>query len=262
MNDILHDFSPARLSQALDANKVAFWTLLFSRFPKTTFHDDPGMLWFETGIRHNIFNRVLQTSLAPDTCSVALERVIGYFQQHHLPFLWHLGPSSSPANLGSLLENYGMIYYDTEPGMAVDLLKLNEDLPVASQLTVHLVTTTDLLEQWICVWEFESSEELIRLWLTLYSGSCPDPESPLRLYLGMLDGEPVATSGVFFDAGVAAIGASKHASSASPSGHRSRHDARGVTRISQTGLSHWRPDRLANGDQYLSSYWLPAVLYL
>jgi len=206
MNAILHDFSPTRLSQALDANKVAFWTLLFSRFPKTTFHDDPGILWFETEIRHDIFNRVLQTSLAPDTCSVAVECVIAYFQQHRLPFLWHLGPSSSPANLGSLLESSGMTYYETEPGMAVDLLKFNEDLPVASQLTIHLVTTTELLEQWIRIWEFGSSEELIRLWLTLYSNSCPDQEGPLRLYLGMLDGEPVATSGVFFCAGVAAIG--------------------------------------------------------
>lgn len=206
MNAILHDFSSARLSQALDANKVAFWTLFFSRFPKTTFHDDPGMLWFETGIRHDIFNRVLHTSLASDTCSVTIEHVISYFQQHRLPFLWHRGPSSSPANLGSLLESYGMTHYETEPSMAVDLLKLNENLPIASQLTIHLVTTNELLEQWIRVWELGSSEEVIRLWLTLYSSPYLDRESPLRLYLGMLDGEPVATSEVFFGAGVAAIG--------------------------------------------------------
>jgi GNAT superfamily N-acetyltransferase len=206
VNTILHDFSSVKLSQALDANEMAFWTLLFRHFPGAQLHNEPGILWFETGLRHDVFNRVIQTSLVLDTCSVAVERVLGYFRQHRLPFLWHLGPSSSPANVGSLLEDSGMTHYETEPGMAVDLLRLNEDLPVASQLTIHRVTTNELLEQWIRVWEFGSSEEIIRLWLTLYSSSCLGRESPLRLYLGMLDGEPVAASGVFFGAGVATIG--------------------------------------------------------
>lgn len=206
VNTILQNFSAVELSQALDTNEIECWTLLLRHFSGAHLHADPGMFWFETGICHDVFNRVIQTSLGQDTCAVAIERVLGYFRQRRLPFLWHRGPSSAPANLGALLEGAGMIHYETEPAMAVDLLRLNEELPVASHLTIHRVTTNELLEQWVRVWEFESSEEVIRLWVTLYAKACLDQASPLRLYVGLLNGEPVATSGVFFGAGVAAIG--------------------------------------------------------
>lgn len=205
MSTILQDLSPSKVLLAHDANHIAYWTL-FSRHPQAELHDDPGILWFETGIRHDIFNRVLQTHLDPGTAPTAIERVCGHFQQRHMPFLWHLGPSSQPANVRDLLESYDMIHYETEPGMAVDLFRINEDFPIAPQLTVHLVTTEGQLEQWIRVWEFESSEEIIHLWLTFYSNLCSGRNSPLRLYLGMLNGEPVATSAVFFGGGVASIG--------------------------------------------------------
>ncbi|QBD80357.1 GNAT family N-acetyltransferase [Ktedonosporobacter rubrisoli] len=204
MDTILHDFSTTKLSQAQDANKAAFWTLLLRHLPEAQLHTDTGMLWFETRIRHDVFNRVIQCNLAPDTCSATIESIVDYFRQNSLPFLWHRGPSSSPANLGSLLEASGMTHYETEPAMAVDLLKLNEDLQVASQLTIRRVKTSAMLEQWIRAWEVGSPEEVIRLWMALYT-ACLDQESPLCLYLGLLNGEPVATSAAFFGVGVASI---------------------------------------------------------
>jgi GNAT superfamily N-acetyltransferase len=193
-------------SRALEANKIALWTLLFSRFPGTTFHDDPGILWFETGIRHDIFNRVLQTRLEPSALPSTLDRVLGSFQERRLPFLYHLGPSSLPSNLGSHLQERALIHYETEPGMAVDLHRINEDIPVAPQLIIQPVTTHEQLRQWIGVWEAGSPSDVIDLWFTLYSGICFDVENPLLLFLGLLDGKPVATSGLFCGSEVASIG--------------------------------------------------------
>ncbi len=206
MNNVLQDLSPSAVSLALDTNQIAFWSLLFSHFPEAELHDDPGIFWFETGIRHDVFNRVIQTSLELDTLPVAIERVLCYFQQRRMPFLWHLGASSHPTNSGSILEGYGLTHYETEPGMAVDLLRFNENILVAPQLAIHPVTTDELIEQWIHVWEFGSPEEVIHQWFTFYSGLCLNRESPLHLYLGTLDGKPVATSEVFFGGGVASIG--------------------------------------------------------
>ncbi len=91
--------------------------------------------------------------------------------------------------------------------MAVDLLKVKENVPQARQLVIQPVTTEELLRQWIRVWEFGSSEEVFRLWFTCYSGLCFRRESSLHLYLGIVDRHPVATSEVFLDGNVALIGA-------------------------------------------------------
>lgn len=207
MNNVLQDLSPSAVVLALDASEVAFWSQLFSHLPETEFHDDPGIFWFKTGIRHDIFNRGMQTNLELATSPVGSEWIIGHFQQHRLPFLWHLGASFRLPNRRSVLEGYGLTHYQTEPVMATDLLKFNEDIPVAPRLAIQPVTTEELLQQWIRVWEFSSSKEVIQLWFTFYSGLCFKREGPLHLYLGTLDGKPVATSEVFLGGGVALIGA-------------------------------------------------------
>ena len=206
MDSILQDFSPSTVSLALDANEIAFWTFLFSRFPHAGIHDDPEALWLETGIFHDVFNRVLQTRLESGMSPAVLDRIAGHFQQHRMPFLWHVGPSSRPPNIDTFLQERGLFHHETEPGMALDLYRYNEAIPAATGVTIHPVTTAELLQQWIRIWEFGSSEEMIDLWFTLYSAIFQDKVSRLHLYLGFVDGKPVATSGIFFAGGVASIG--------------------------------------------------------
>jgi hypothetical protein len=134
-NTILQDCSPERVALALDANKIAFGILL-STLPDATLHGEPGLLWFETGIAHDVFNGVLQTRLSPEALPATIERVLAHFQQRRLPFHWHLGPCSQPATFGDLLETHGIGHDEDEPGMAVDLLSFNEDLSAASNLSL------------------------------------------------------------------------------------------------------------------------------
>lgn len=204
-NTILQDFSPARVAQALDANTVAFGILL-STLPHATLHDEPGLLWFETGVNDSPFNGVLQTRLAPEALPDAIERVRRHFEQRRLSFHWHLGPEVQPANLGDLLIEHGIGHDEDEPGMAADLLARDFDLPTVSNLNISPVTTEDHVRQWSRTTYCGAPEEAIQGVFTAYSGLPLDPQSPLRLYLGTLDGEPVATSALFFAAGVAYIG--------------------------------------------------------
>lgn len=204
-NTILQDFSPVRVALALDANKIAFGTLL-STLPGATLHDEPGLLWFETGVGSSVFNGVLQTQLSPEELPSAIERVRAYFQQRRLPFHWHLGPCSQPNDFGDLLEAYGIRHDEDEPGMAVDLLSFNQDLPGAPDLTIHPVLDGSLIHQWSQTTYCGAPEEAIQQVFTIYSGLSPAPQSALHLYLGMLDDKPVATAALFFAAGVAYIG--------------------------------------------------------
>ncbi|HLG62883.1 MAG TPA: hypothetical protein VKY19_13160 [Ktedonosporobacter sp.] len=172
MSNFLQDLSPSLVSQALEANDLAFWIQLFRHFPGTTVHDDPGMLWVETGIRHDVFNRVLHTNLEPALLHATLDRVLGSFQERRLPFLYHLGPTSRPANLGAILQEHKLVHLETESGMAVDLLRIKEDIAVAPQLVVQPVTTREQLRQCIEVWEDGSPPDVIDLWCTLYAHIC------------------------------------------------------------------------------------------
>lgn len=89
--------------------------------------------------------------------------------------------------------------------MSVDLQALNEDLPVASNLTIHSVTSDDLLHQWTDTWGCRAPAEEIQRWFTVYSGLPFGPDRSLRLYPGTISGKPVATTALLLAAGVASI---------------------------------------------------------
>lgn len=207
MNVTLQDRSPSEIVSAFIGSIVSLWSQLFCFFPQTVFHTDPGLFWLETSIHHDIFNRGLQINPDLATPPAAIEGMAKYFQRKRLPFLWHQGASARVYNGHSRAVRYGLTHYETEPVMAVDLLMLNKNVRVAQQLVIQPVTTEEQLLQWIRVWEFGSSEEIFHLWFTCYSGLCFRRESPLHLYLGIVDGSPVATSEVFLDGKVALIGA-------------------------------------------------------
>jgi GNAT superfamily N-acetyltransferase len=79
-------------------------------------------------------------------------------------------------------------------------------LPVPSNLIIHPVLAESQVHQWSRATYCGAPEEAIRHVFTIYSQLPLGPQSALRLYLGTLDGEPVATVALFFAAGVAYIG--------------------------------------------------------
>ena len=203
-NSILRDLSSDGAALALDANNLAYHTL-FSTLPQAKLHNDEGLVWFETGINSVTFNGVLQTRKQPEELPAIIERIHAHFQQRNLPFHWHIGSSSYPADFGNLLESYGIGHDEDLPGMAVDLQALNEDLPVASNLTIHSVTSDELLHQWTNTWGCGAPTGEIQRWFTAYSGLPFGPDRSLRLYLGTIDEKPVATVALFLESGVASI---------------------------------------------------------
>jgi predicted GNAT family acetyltransferase len=204
MDKILQEISASTISQAMDANKISFGTLL-GTLPHAAFHDEPGLCWVETGIFNDLFNGVLQTSREPEALPATIERVLAHFQQRRLPFQWHIGPTSRPSHPGDILKAYGIGHVEDEPGMAVDLHALNEDIVIPPNFGFHAVTSEELLRQWTHVWGCGAPEEAIQHCFMVYSGLLFRPQSLLHMYLGTISEEPVATVAVFFGAGVVAI---------------------------------------------------------
>jgi ribosomal protein S18 acetylase RimI-like enzyme len=128
------------------------------------------------------------------------------FQARGLPFSWCTGPSTRPAGLGKHLLARGFVYAGDEPGMAIDLLALSDDLPAPPGLRIERVRDAEALRGWFHIFalgfarpDFARSA-LLDIEIDLGLG-----HHRRRLYLGSLAGEPVATSLLFLGAGVAGI---------------------------------------------------------
>ncbi|GHO89246.1 hypothetical protein KSZ_72520 [Dictyobacter formicarum] len=159
------------------------------------------MLWAES----EIVNAVLHTDLQLDTLPATIERVSSHFAQRERGFQWFLGPSAQRQNYADALLAHGLEHDEDEPGMAVELPALQEDIPLASNLTILPVSNYEQLEQWIRVWLFPVPEEIVRKYITAYAKISLGADSPLQFYLGLQDGQPVATVCVFYDGSVASI---------------------------------------------------------
>ena len=205
MTEFLQDLSPAALARAIEANTAAYYAH-FSRLPGAVLHTTPPIHWFATGIDEELLNGVLDAQLESDAADTQIATVLAYFQRRRLPMLWHTGPSTRPTTLGAMLLAHGLAHVEDEPGMAADLLALEEAMSMPAGLTFTPVQDEVALREWVAVWLHPvPPTELRQRFLTAIAGLGFAPERPLRHYLGVLDGQPVATVAVFFGEGVASV---------------------------------------------------------
>jgi GNAT superfamily N-acetyltransferase len=201
---VLEDSSPEQMALALDAAKIGAGVLL-ATLPHATLHDEPGLLWFETGLGLDAYNGVLRTNLPQEELADAARRILAHFRERRLPFHWHVGPFSLP-HPGELLEAEGIGLDENEPGMGLDLRTVADEIPIAPDLVVEEVLTDDRLQHWANTTFCGAPPDAIQYVFTANAGLPHGPGSAVRLYLGTRGGEPVATVKLFFAAGVAYIG--------------------------------------------------------
>ena len=135
MGHILKDFAVPALVKAIEANQIGYLVDL-GRSPQVELHDDPEITWFVTGIPSSRFNLVLRAQFEPDDIDAKIETALAPFRSQKVPMLCHTGPSTRPVGLGQHLMAHGLAHVGDEPGMAVDLLALNDDPPTPSPLTI------------------------------------------------------------------------------------------------------------------------------
>jgi GNAT superfamily N-acetyltransferase len=205
MNSILKDLSTPALVTAIKANLFAWWRYLGSS-PKAEWYDSPEVTWLLTGIPSSFVNSVLRTKADPENVDAFIEKTLAHFRARGVTkFSWWTEPGTQPADLGKRLLDHGLMYAEGGPGMAADLLALNEDLPAPTGLTIERVEDSEALRKWAyaSIIGFGLPETSVETWFDLFNslGFC----LPLRNYVGILNGEPVAASDLFLGAGVAGI---------------------------------------------------------
>jgi len=205
MSDILKDLSAPTLVTAIKANLFE-WYRYLGRSPKAELYDSPKLTWLLTGISNSFVNGVLRTQVEPDNVDAIIEKTLAHFKSRNVTRLsWWTEPGTQPMDLGEYLLAHGLAYTDGGPGMAVDLLALNENVTAPSNLTIERVGDTVTLKKWAyaSITGFEHPETDVNTWFDVFTGLGFD--LPLRNYVGILSGEPVATSELFLAAGVVGI---------------------------------------------------------
>src|SRR5215472_14093215 len=120
MSDILTDTSSASIVAALEANWRAY-RRSWGRHPAVEVRDDERFFWFITGQPSGWVNAVLRADLPPDEADDAISATIDHFSRRGVPWLWIVGPSSTPADLPQRLATHGLRSSGQCPGMALVL---------------------------------------------------------------------------------------------------------------------------------------------
>ena len=205
MNGVLRDLSVLALVEAIKANLFG-WLRYLGSSPKAELHDSPELTRLLTGLPTPTLNAVLRTRAEPGNVDAIIEKTVAHFRSRGVTrFCWWIGPDSRPTDLAEHLVAHGLTYREGGAGMAVDLLALNEDLPAPAGLAIEHVEDTEGLGQWARA-SFAGiglPETSVPGGIDLFAGLGFD--LPLRNYLGILNGEPVATSQLFLGAGVVGI---------------------------------------------------------
>src|SRR5258708_23212305 len=130
---ILDDLSPEAVLPAMDAN-LGSYCLHFGRLPGAEAHDDPALRWFACGVSDEDFNGVIRAQLEPAEVDGVVERMLAEFRRRGVPARWQIGPTTRPVTLGRALLAHGFSLDEEEPGMALDLSTMNENVISPSEL--------------------------------------------------------------------------------------------------------------------------------
>jgi GNAT superfamily N-acetyltransferase len=207
MSEILQDLSEQALVAAIEANQFEVFRHIFRYWSQAEVYDGPDMLWTITDIPYSTCNSVFRAQLEPNNIDAAIRSTIAHGRSRNVDRRWWVGPATRPTNLGEYLEAHGYTRVGICPGMAVDLLALNESLRAPPGLTIEQVSDDETLEQWChsLTVGFEWPDFMEDAWLDLYRSVGLGMQSPFRHYLGRLEGKLVATSSLFLGVGIAGI---------------------------------------------------------
>ena len=176
--------------------------------------DREDLLLVDSGVASDTFNKIARTRIKDAGADARIEKAIAHFRTAGLPFGWWVGPASRPLDLEARLMRHGLATGGQEPGMMLELRELAARPSAPAGLEIRRVTTTkeltDSCEVFAANWE-PPDPAVIEFFMRC-SATLLKADTPMRIFTGYLDDQPVATSEVFLGsevAGLYAVGTKK-----------------------------------------------------
>jgi ribosomal protein S18 acetylase RimI-like enzyme len=206
MIDILREPAVPGLIDAIETNQLTHGCL-FARLPGTLLWDEPDIFGLLTNLDPSE-SFIYRTSFPPAEVDTRIEQVLKRFrEQGCLPMHWQVSPSTFPVDLGEHLEAHELTFLGRVPGMAARLEDLVYQTEAGPDFIIEEVRNDAQVRLWSHILASVDgiSNALEEGLCTLFSNPETDNCRINRLFLGLVDGEPVATSRLFGCAGVAGI---------------------------------------------------------
>lgn len=208
MNPRYHDLAAAELARLTEANLEALM-LALSRSPDAeTIATAAGTWYSNPAIISPMFNGVVRASCAPEQAGELIDQALAYFTQRGRPLaFWWVGPSARPADLGARLLARGFAPFEVDaPSMACDLHALPERAETPAGYALEIVRDAESAQAWADTFNaiYATPQFAGQAWADAIA-HFGYGAAPFQMYLGRLDGRPVATNILFCGAGVASV---------------------------------------------------------
>jgi ribosomal protein S18 acetylase RimI-like enzyme len=206
MDILMPESFTSDIALALEANLQAHVSL-YARLPGAIVCSEPGVVGLMTNLDVSE-SCVYQANIPLEEASRKIGQVLKLYRTHGcLPMWWLVGPSTQPSNLGTYLKASGFRCIAQPPGMFVDLQDLENQKVMPENFIVERVTTSEQLMYWTEIVQVADgiTDALRQGFYSVFSAQNFDSEDHNQLFLGLVDGVPVATSRLFCAGGVAGI---------------------------------------------------------
>jgi GNAT superfamily N-acetyltransferase len=204
--NILTDLSTPALVRANKQNLYDLCWALRGTWKQAVFYENNRLRrWWSPIPLAFVFNAAISLQPPHGLEADLIDETIAFFEtRERQDFDWWLAPGLETGGWGTQLEAKGLRFAEGEPGMALDLGTLSENLPLPAGLKIHRVTDDEMMKTWAKI--FFLGYELPLSWETSATDMFLSTlHTPMINYLAEINDQPVATSTLFLDAGVAGI---------------------------------------------------------
>lgn len=206
MPDILTDLSAPALVYAIRQSLCDIAWSLRGRWKQAVFEQTDKLRRWSSPIPMGfIFNAVVGTRPPEGEERNLIHETVEFFRVRKQKELdWWLTPGLETSDWGRQLEAYGLKFQNGSPGMAMDLSNLPDSVSIPEDTWITRVEDADEMETWAKT--FTLGYELPPDWEVPLTGmALASLHGAMTGYIARVGDQPVATSTVFYDAGVAGI---------------------------------------------------------
>ena len=205
MSEFLTDLSDAAMARAITENCYSFSPYSHG-WKGSEIYAGQDVNWVLTDIPFPPTNCAFHTNIKSEDVDSTIEKFKARGIAKNMPLSWYIGPETRPVNFTESLTVHGFTSRGDGAGMAIDLQAMNETEPVPAGLEIIEVKDNKTLKAWCHAaavgdgMPVFAEPFLVKLYQTEIKY-----KQPMKFFLGMLDGKPVATSMYFLGKGVVGI---------------------------------------------------------
>ncbi|MEZ4699754.1 MAG: GNAT family N-acetyltransferase [Rhodothermales bacterium] len=195
------------IASAADENLLVHFSWAQERTPGMRVARAEDVTLVDSGLPCDTFNAAIRTRLDEEAASTRIAEVLGWYERAKRPFSWWVGPADRPAGLGERLLEAGLEIAQTDPAMVADLAHLKSADLAPGGLSIRRITDTQDLFAFarINAANWDPPDRFVIRYYTIAARALLEPDSPIWLYIGYIDGVPVATSELTVGGGVAGL---------------------------------------------------------